>query len=147
MKPLIVGEAPSKNEVTERPIEGRIGVRLASMAGLTLPEFLATFDRVNLLHVRQDTVTHGFTFDYVAATQSAALIKRTFQPNQIVLLLGRRAAWTFGLGGEYFIQHAIHGAEVRIVPHPSGINRWWNSPENVRQMNTFMKTIVGRTRG
>lgn len=147
MKPLIVGEAPSKNEDPERPIEGRIGLRLATCAGLTLPEFLAHFDRVNLLHVRQDTAAHGFPFDLGLATQAAAAIRRMFTNEMVVLLLGKRVAAAFGLShADYFLQLSLNGPDIRVIPHPSGINRWWNDPKNMRSAEVFMENIVRRTR-
>jgi len=146
MKPLIIGEAPSKNQQLEQPIEGRIGLRLASMAGLTLPEFLYHFDRVNLLHHRQDTAAHEFQFDIEAAKGEAAALKTTFKSDQIVILLGLRVADAFYAHHDYFVQQMIGGADVRVVPHPSGINRWWNDPANVQLAMVFMKNIVERTR-
>lgn len=148
MKPLIIGEAPSKNQDPPHPIEGRIGQRLADLSGLTLPEFLAHFDRTNLIHVRQDTAAHGFQFDMPLARRRAEVLAQSFRPNQIVLLLGQRVAMAFGFSNrtQPFVQHHIHGAEVRIVPHPSGINRWWNEPKNEDAAKVFMRTIVERTK-
>jgi uracil-DNA glycosylase len=142
MKPLIIGEAPSKNEVTEHPIEGRIGRRLAACAGLTLPEFLAHFDRVNLLHVRQDTKEKGFEFDAAAARKAATLLKPSFKRGQTVLLLGGRVAEAFGIHDAYFTWHVVNGARLYIVPHPSGVNRWWNDPINKLCAEQFMQAIV-----
>ncbi len=149
MKPLIIGEAPSKNETTPRPIEGRIGRRLARLAGLSLPEFLAHFDRVNLLDVRQDTAEHGFTFDRLAAIDAAYRLQQTFAHNQIILLLGHRVADAFGIVKRiYFIEQrfTVMRGEIRILPHPSGINRWWNDPRHMLEAETFMRRIVERTR-
>lgn len=137
MKPLIIGEAPFA-----RPIEGVIGQRLATLSGLMLPEFLIHFDRVNLLHVRQDTAV----FDQPEAVRSADRLAKTFLPGQIVLLLGRRTAGAFRLPDvDYFVQLRINETEIRVVPHPSSINRWWNDPIHVAQAERFMQTIVQRT--
>lgn len=149
MKPLIVGEAPSKNEVTERPIEGRIGRRLAALAGLTLEEFLAHFDRVNLLHERQDTAEHGFQFDRFAATKAARELGMTFQHDQVILLLGKRVADAFGMVDiKHFESRSFYSicGTIFVMPHPSGVNRWWNKLCNKREAETFMRTIIERTR-
>jgi uracil-DNA glycosylase len=150
MKPLIIGEAPSKNEVTEHPIEGRAGKRLAALAGLPLSEFLAHFNRVNLLHVRQDTAEHGFQFDRLAAYRSAQRLIPAFQEDeQIILMLGKRVADAFGITCiEYFVERRFRNVpgEFRVLPHPSGINRWWNDPHNVLLAKQFMQNIVARTR-
>jgi uracil-DNA glycosylase len=142
MKPLIVGEAPSKNEVTERPIEGRIGQRLAACAGLSFDEFLQRFDRVNLLHVRQDTAEKGFTFDWTAAREEAKRLERNFVAGQTVLLLGKRVAISFNVPDDYFVSCMRSGAILYTLPHPSGVNRWWNEVANLERMSKFMRYIV-----
>lgn len=142
MKPLIIGEAPSKNEITASPLEGRIGKRLAVYAGLPFPTFLTHFDRVNLLDVRQDTDEEGFTFDLPVARINAELLRLNFKPGQIVLLLGGRVAEAFKIHGPYFEKHTIDEAEVYIVPHMSGVNRWHNEAENKAEMTRFMREIV-----
>lgn len=146
MKPLIVGEAPSKNEVTERPLEGRVGRRLAKCCGLSFEDYLERFVRVNLLHVRQDTKEHGFLFDLPAAKKEAAQLMTSFARGQIVLLLGGRVAEAFGVHDHYFAKVALGKAEAYILPHPSGVNRWYNDVSNVMKMETFMRGIVERTR-
>jgi len=145
MKPLLIGEAPSKNEVTEHPIEGRVGKRMAAYCGLPLTDFLAHFERVNLLHLRQDTAEKGFEFDLPAARVEAERIARTFKKDQVVLLLGGRVAEAFRIHDEYFAKHEVNEAEVYIVPHPSGVNRWHNEAENKAKMAAFMRAIVERT--
>lgn len=149
MKPLLVGEAPSKNEVTETPLEGRVGRRLANLAGLSYAEYLAFFDRVNLLHVRQDTKEKGFEFDRVAAAHAAheLFLNGKIVPGRTVLMLGWRVTRAFGVGGlmdqPYFTEHASHGGcRFYAVPHPSGVNRWWNDAANHRKAADFLQALV-----
>ncbi len=148
MKPLLIGEAPSKNEATPRPLEGRVGKRLASCCNMTLGEFLDHFDRVNLLSVRQDTKEKGFEFDLRAAKISAEVLRQSFKEGQIVLFLGGRVAEAFGVHGPYFEHRVVNqiGTEAYIFPHPSGISRWWNDPANKQQAAEFMQDVVRRTR-
>ncbi len=144
-KPLIVGEAPSKNEVTERPIEGRIGRRLARCCGLTLEEFIERFDRVNLLHVRQDTKEKGFEFDRYAGIAAARTLFNAFYPGQRVLLLGHRVRDSFGVvNKEYFEEFYLGSAKAYVLPHPSGVNRWWNDVENEKRMYDFMQWLCAQ---
>lgn len=148
MRPLIVGEAPSKNEPHCPAIEGRIGARLAACCGMTLTTFLAYFARINVLEVRQDTREKGFAFDAKQAKRNAELIiEREFHKGRTILLLGLRVAIAFGADPAYFgSQQGWNGATVYVVPHPSGINRWWNKLDNELQMIKFMHQIVERTR-
>lgn len=146
MRPLIIGEAPSKNEFPPTPIEGRIGRRLASYAGLSFEEFLTRFDRVNLLSVRQDTAEKGFTFDRVAALESWRIIARRIKPGQTVLLLGKRVADAVGCVNDYFEPcRLVGGITLYVVPHPSGVSRWWNDEKNKERMRGFMTELVKET--
>ena len=143
MKPLIVGEAPGKNGNASKPIEGRIGARLATCCGLSLAEFLTTFDRVNLLDVQPQDSGKGMTFNVKEAARVAQGLEQTFVPGQFVLLLGKRVASAFGLVNvTYFDWFALNHAKAVIVPHPSGANRWWNVQENELQMIRFMSGLV-----
>jgi hypothetical protein len=164
VKPLIIGEAPSKNEYPPSPIAGRIGKRLAECAGLSLQDFLEHFERRNLLEVRQDTKEKGFEFDARAASLAAdklwhdgALLTdypsisgrrddAVFAPGRVVLLLGYRVATAFGAANIYFMKQTLGTeAEVYVLPHPSGVNRWWNDPFNAALVTKFMRSIVSRT--
>lgn len=149
MKPLLIGEAPGKNEHPPRPLEGRVGRRLATCAGISFEEFLERFDRTNLLSVRQDTKEKGFEFDHVAAKAEAERLHReVLQPGQTVVLLGRRVAKAFDMPPDPFVEHLRWAwgqrgfIKMYVVPHPSGINRWFNEPTNVSQMNEFMRRIA-----
>lgn len=59
-----------------------------------------------------------------------------------MLLLGYRVAAAFGVRREYFARQKIGTATAVVVPHPSGVNRWWNDSENVRRMERFMRGLV-----
>lgn len=147
MRPLIIGEAPSKNEVPPTPLGGRVGRRLAACCGITLEEFLVRFERVNLLDVRQDTREKGFEFDATAAAHAASLLIRhkLFDEPRLVLLLGRRVAQAFGCDVGYFNRWFINQAEAYVLPHPSGVSRWWNSVENQQHAAAFMRSIIAET--
>lgn len=143
MRPLVIGEAPSKNEITPRPLEGRVGRRLALLAGLSHDDYLSTFERLNLLEVRQDRAPKGFTFDMEAAKKAATrLLQGPIVPGRLVLLLGFRVAGAFGLKNERFVKQDLHGAEAYVLPHPSSVNRWWNDADNVKVASTFMHNVV-----
>ena len=151
MKPLIIGEAPAKNEKPPRPLEGRVGKRLAECCGISLDEFLHRFDRINLLSERQDTDEKGFEWDAVAAALSAHAMANAFDPRfqlhegRIVLLLGKRVAAAFGAHDKLFeFQRIGTKAEVYVLPHPSRLNRWWNVPENKAAMQMFIRGVFSR---
>lgn len=143
MKPLIIGEAPGKNGDPTTPIEGRVGRRLAECAGIPFEEFLDTFDRRNLLDVQPQDSGKGAKFNVKSAGRVARELEKHFTLGQIVLLLGQRTASAFRIINEpYFNCTPINGARVYIVPHPSGVNTWWNSLDNELEMIRFMHRIV-----
>lgn len=147
-KPLIIGEAPGKHGDPTKPIEGRVGARLAACAGMPIEEFLATFDRVNLLEEQPQDSPKGMQFNVKQAGKIARAIEPHFGVGQIVLLLGKRVGSAFGLKHvPYFETLALSHAKVTIVPHPSGASRWWNETENELQMIRFMHKIARDVRG
>lgn len=124
MKILLIGEAPSKNEPDPKPLEGRIGRRLAACANLTFEQYLDAFDRTNLLDVRQDNAEHGFTFDQAAGRKAAqAILDSLYQ--RTAILLGKRVAGCFGAISKPLFEpyHLRGGVTLYVVPHTSGINR------------------------
>lgn len=143
MRPIIVGEAPSKNQDPERPIEGRIGKRLALFANLSYEAYLEHFERVNLLHLRQDDGTK-FIFDNVAAAEEAKRLRQAWDYGRQVLLLGNRVAKAFGVQGPCF-ERLVYDHDFYIVPHPSGLNRFYNDPANRHQARAFLSQFVRAT--
>ena len=110
-------------------------------------EFLRTFDRVNLLQVQPQDSGKGTDFNVKAASCVAGELERTFTPGLVVLLLGKRVAAAFKQTNvEYFRWFALNHARAVVVPHPSGVNRWWNDPANELQMIKFMHSLVKELR-
>lgn len=147
MKPLIIGEAPGKCGDPSTPIEGRIGARLAACCGLTFEEFLTTFDRVNLLDEQPQDAPKGMAFNVKAAGRVAQFLEHNREGifgRPFSLLLGKRVAAAFRLTHvEYFTSIIFpNGSKVYVVPHPSGVNRWWNNWDNELEMIRFMRKIT-----
>lgn len=147
MKPLIVGEAPGKGGDASKPIEGRIGARLAACCGLTFDEFLERFDRVNLLDVQPQVSGKGTDFNVKLASKKAFYFEHNREGlfgRPFTLLLGKRVAAAFGLTKvEYFVPITFkNGSKAYVVPHPSGVSRWWNTLDNELTMIRFMHRVV-----
>lgn len=149
-RPLIIGEAPGKNGDPSKPCEGRIGARLAACAGITYEEYLTLFDRINLLDEQPQDAPKGMAFNVKQAGKIARAMEPTLEERPLVLLLGKRVAGAFGFtGAEYFQMTTLGRIAAQtpfyIVPHPSGVNRWWNELGNELQMIRFMHSIVAKT--
>lgn len=87
----------------------------------------------------------GAAFPIVAARVRAEAVARRFVFDRAVVLLGKRAARAFGIREpEYFrpVSRMEWRATVFVVPHPSGVNRWYNERRNVRRMRRFMTAIA-----
>ena len=146
MRPLIIGEAPARTGDPRRPLLGRTGSRLAALCGLALQDYARTFARVNVLERWPGKAGKGDAFDLPEARQRAALLRRRFVGGRLVVLLGRRTARAFGLDSAYLLPLRLSCATVVVLPHPSGINRWWNEPENVRRASRFLRRVAKEAR-
>ena len=144
VKPLIIGEQPSKNGNPDTPVSGRIGERLAEFMGITYMEYDMLFERVNLLPIREEYTGSGKEWDADRAKARAIELSAAFESGQVVLLLGKRASTAFGLSDEYFLRHKVNGADVYVIPHPSGLNRWYNDESNKLMAQEFLRAIIER---
>ncbi len=71
------------------------------------------------------------------ASTAAARIARDYPDGATLVLCGRRVAEAFGLAAEPPLTRRViwdlgghPGLDVLLLPHPSGLSRWWNDPEN-----------------
>lgn len=153
MKVLLVGQAPSRTSDPERPFSsaGRSGRRLIELSGLSEAEFFRRVVAVNVIkewpgwsgpgrgdHFPVAPILPGF-FNDLRGAERVILAGR----GVAVRLLGRRAlrlpylAWEVSelcWDGEH-LPHAI-------LPHPSGVNRWWNDPSNVGSARRFLRRAL-----
>lgn len=141
MKPAIVGESPSMR--TSRPFAGASGIRLAQLAGVSLDDLRARYRLVNLLGYwpGPEPSGKGSRFPIDEARDRAATIR--LAPGS--LLCGRRVARAFGLGSVTFFEWTATGGAatpVAVIPHPSGISRWWNEPSHVDEAREFLREAV-----
>ncbi len=67
-------------------------------------------------------------WDTPKAFEVARLLLAQLAPDDEVLMLGRREARAFGM--EILGPGQSYGG-FTAVPHPSGLNRWWNDPANL----------------
>lgn len=58
-----------------------------------------------------------------------------------VVLLGKRLAAAFGLDVNYFEPALRNSRRWVVVPHPSGVNTWWNDVENRVRAMRFLEAL------
>lgn len=145
-RPLLVGEA--SNLPGGEVLRGASGRRLADLAGEDLDRFHELFECVNLLArwPGRSGGVKGHVFDPAAARRAAA---RLDLRGRTVVLLGKRVARAFGLADPPWLQPLRLGrgeAAAFVVPHPSGIVRWYNEAGNRRAVGRLLRCILKRAR-
>lgn len=119
----IVGQAPGRTRGEREALEGPCGDRFARLAGLGgVGELRARARLVNLLGEWPGRAGKGDAF--LAGE---------------VLLLGRGVARAFRVDSPFLEWRRVGGAVVAVVPHPSGVSRWWNCPENRARASAFLR--------
>lgn len=140
MRPLIVGQSPSRSGEGLPPFcadRRGSGRRLADLAGIPPERLEEAFRLANLLDHYP-----GESFPM----SEARAIADAMELEGVVLLVGRLVARAFGEGGRpWFEWFDLRGVRATVVPHPSGLNRWWNDPVNVERAGEFMREVAGRT--
>jgi uracil-DNA glycosylase len=133
----IVGQAP--NQKGGAPIEGRLGKALAAMLGITPAAFYERTVRVNLNAEWTGKRGKGDAFDADEGHMNALRI--AFSPKtKMIVCLGRAVGKCFGFTNEKFLSVGYMGGKFFLLfPHPSGINRWFNSAANRRRAARALK--------
>lgn len=146
MKLVIVGEAPARRS-GRRPFDGLSGDRLAKYMGLgDRDELLSRTECVNVLrrHPGPDG-DKGSAFPPEQAQRGARRLLSLLR-GRTVLLASKRVARAFGVRVDYLRwQDHPEGFRVAVIPHPSGVNRWWNEHENRRRFRRFARRTLRRT--
>lgn len=159
-KPIMVGQAPSRTSDPDRPLVGRSGKILAKHVGIERHglylKFLCDFERRNVLdyYPGSNGDGKGDRFPMDEARGEARDMVDDFR-GRFVLALGSKTyrALTAGTGADgkgYFETTYINfheeppnnGFHVTPVPHPSGLNRWWNDESNRERYRDFMVDVI-----
>ena len=151
MKPWLIGEHNPYQKEDDAQAHERYalypyppqssGARLATILGLTHREYRERFVRRNLLVQSKWSVRQArfAALGVVAASEGAPLV-----------LLGARVAAAFGFAFEPFTilnplgrDALVHGGGFRfaIIPHPSGLSRFWNEPHSYARARTTVLSL------
>lgn len=151
MTVVLVGQAPNQaTRVHDRPglaLTGACGRFLADLAGLSMAAYLRRTERVNLLTFWPGKDGKGDAFPAPWAEMAAGDLRKTLG-GRTVLLLGAGVARAFHVEHLGWMRWATVGAgpedlmTVSVLPHPSRVNRWWNSPANRAQAREFLREVL-----
>ena len=145
MKLLVIGQAPSQRSELGKALEGSLTAsKLAKLFGCTVPEYLAGTERLNVLDYWPGKAGgKGDRFPLVEVRERAYLLREKLRGRKI-LFVGISTAAAFGCGGavcEWRQQVDERGwvFSYAILPHVSGINRWFNESKHKRLAKQFMQ--------
>jgi hypothetical protein len=112
---------------------------MAKLAGLTRAEFDDRTVWKNLLNTVQEKQGKGDAFPMDEARKAASkILVDGIRGDEPALLLGGNVARAFGFKhGKPFDSFG----PIILFPHPSGINRFWNDPRNIRKAKRFLREI------
>lgn len=147
MKPLLIGEAPAPGSHANDPaFSGRSGHRIAELIGGSL---FKHFDTINLLEDHQPREQKGSSFDLPRAREVAKGVLVGVEDGRTLVLAGRRVAAAFDVVFLKYLQKTVlklpgkKRVTVFLLPHPSGVNRWWNDHDNVEKARHLLLTVIG----
>jgi hypothetical protein len=138
MRVLLVGEAPARG--TSRPFEGNSGVRLRELIG---DEAFGRLDLANLY--KRPMPSDGWKGSHFPAVLARRQAKQFGLPGGkgvVVLLAGKRVAKAFGVEARYFEPCLLRRRVCYVVPHPSGVNRWYNVEINRWRAKQFFCALL-----
>jgi len=144
---LLIGQAPSRTGLN--PLEALTPTsasgRLMNLMGLTVDEYLGSFRRINLIDEYPGRLASG-NGDKFPMRQARAKAKRILQQmcDFHILCIGKRVGQCFNLDECFVWEERIQcypltRNRIAMIPHTSGLNRFYNSPDNVRQAETFLR--------
>lgn len=141
-KLLLIGMAPARTGDPAKVLQGRTGLWLADLMGLPLDEYLRRTDRRNLFDRWPGKSGKGDAWDAQEARIRAGILMPDVLGRR-VLFVGRAVAAAFAMPRVPLLTWVgACGAWVAVVPHPSGIVRWWNSEENRARAGEFLRLAV-----
>lgn len=141
---IIIGQAPSRASDPREPLSGRSGARLASLCGLAMPEFLARFERWNLLDAHPGR-REGVEGDVYVGVREARRLADGLLPalrGRFAVVLGATNAAAFRITAPAFEFHDVARCGLAWSPHPSGVSRWWNDAANEERARAFWRSLA-----
>lgn len=108
--------------------------KLADMAGVSVETFMDAVLWINL-----------WEYDGTDPLKYVRMIESVARPGDAVLMLGRAVARAFSLKELPALHDVVRGAgagpSLILIPHPSGLNRWYNDPEHAAAAADVMKSV------
>lgn len=142
---VLVGQAPARTS-SAIAFGGDSGARLARLLGMSLADLLRAVDTTNLLPrwPGRSASGKGDSFPLAEARRAAAELAAKEDPSRAFLLAGTNVARAFGVSRLGFLRWGLLGGRrVAVIPHPSGVSRWWNDARNRARARAFLLREIG----
>jgi hypothetical protein len=136
---MIVGQGPSEHGDPDRPLEGAAD-KLGPLMGLTPALFVDRYARINLNAQWIGKAGKGDVFDISEGYVAAKVLLRGSWTHYV--LLGQKVAQCFGIKSDPCTAVEAIGKHFLLIPHPSGINQWWNKPYNRSRAAAKLKEFL-----
>jgi len=144
MRFVLIGQAPSRKGRPGMALQrGPTTKKIVDLLGMEKERYLKCFERVNLLECfpGRREASKGDSFPRKEASQRARILKERYR-GRSVLFVGIGVARVFGMkGGPLEWREVEPFRRAAILPHPSGLNRWWNEEENRDAARSFMADL------
>lgn len=143
---ILVGQAPSRTSDPLDPLSGDpLATKLARMFGLSKADYLRDrrIERRNILEEWPGKAAKGDAFPRAEALAAAILQEREFRGRRVIFL-GKGVARAFGFPTAEYLKWTpwFLSGIAAILPHPSGVNRWYNDGGNARRAKRFLRTAL-----
>lgn len=148
---FLVGQAPSASSDPARAFSGHSGLKIAEMAGIDVErddwydELRKTFEPINLMPSYLGRKARGDVFTMSLGRQFALALKTEFAGSRFILV-GSKVARCFNAPVYRCAWREHAGSWYALLPHPSGLNLWYNEPANVESARAFLRSEVERVR-
>ena len=140
MRVLAIGEAPSRRSPGSTPLGS---LRVKVLLGLALGQDIEIVGE-NLFRTPLLRSGKGSEFPIALARSRADLMfekMKRVRRYGAIWLVGKRVARAFRADGVEYLQPTyLLGVtrSVYVVPHPSGVNHWWNDEGNREAWHAFV---------
>ena len=104
-----------------------------------MQDWLDLTERINVLDRFPGKAGKGDAFPLPEARERA---DRFDLRGRRVVFVGKNVARVFRCRADYLDTHTHRGAVATVIPHPSGVNRWYNDPGNCRKLSVFLRTLL-----
>lgn len=144
-KPLIIGMNPTIKHRPDAPLfplpEKSTGGRLFALSPFeNKADYIRNTCRINLVGYQ-----FGGKWPQSRARQLALNLKGSgLMHDRVVVLLGRQVKQAFGLDkiDNCRLYDYGRGTKIGCIPHPSGLNRWYNEEENRAAVEQFLRRVL-----